>query len=56
MRVVGHNGGSPGWEGQLDIYPDRGHTVVMLTNQDQTLTPAIRRSEELLTRQPGPPG
>jgi hypothetical protein len=24
--------------------------VVMLTNQDQTLTPAIRRSEELLTR------
>jgi CubicO group peptidase (beta-lactamase class C family) len=50
VRVVGHNGGSPGWEGQLDIYPDRGHTVVMLTNQDQTLTPAIRRSEELLTR------
>jgi CubicO group peptidase (beta-lactamase class C family) len=52
VRVVGHNGGSPGWEGQLDIYPDRGHTVVMLTNQDQTLTPAIRRSQQLLIHRP----
>jgi hypothetical protein len=23
VRVVGHNGGSPGYEAQLDIYPDR---------------------------------
>jgi CubicO group peptidase (beta-lactamase class C family) len=52
VRVVGHNGGSPGYEAQLDIYPDRGDTVVMLTNQDQVLTPALRRSQELLTRSP----
>jgi len=52
VRVVGHNGGSPGHEGQLDVYPDRGDTVVMLTNQDQVLPPVLRRSEELLTRQP----
>jgi CubicO group peptidase (beta-lactamase class C family) len=50
VRIVGHNGGTPGYEAQLDIYPDRGHVVVLLTNQDQTLTPALRRSEELLTR------
>jgi Beta-lactamase len=50
VRIVGHNGGSPGYEGQLDLYLDRGSTVVMLTNQDQVLVPALRRSEELLTR------
>jgi CubicO group peptidase (beta-lactamase class C family) len=50
VRIVGHNGGTPGYEAQLDVYPDRGHTVVLLTNQDQTLTPALRRSEEMLTR------
>jgi hypothetical protein len=50
VRIVGHNGGSPGYEGQLDLYPDRGYTVVMLTNQDRVLTPVLRRSEELLTR------
>jgi CubicO group peptidase (beta-lactamase class C family) len=50
VRIVGHNGGSPGYEGQLDLYPDSGYTVIMLTNQDQILSPALRRSEELLTR------
>jgi CubicO group peptidase (beta-lactamase class C family) len=50
VRIVGHNGGSPGYEGQLDLYPDRGYTIVILTNQDQVLAPALRRSEELLTR------
>jgi hypothetical protein len=52
VRIVGHNGGSPGYEGQLDIYLDRGDVVVMLTNQDQVLTPAIQRSQAILTRQP----
>jgi CubicO group peptidase (beta-lactamase class C family) len=50
VRIVGHNGGSPGYEGQLDIYPDRGYTVVILTNQDGVLIPALRRSQEMLTR------
>jgi CubicO group peptidase (beta-lactamase class C family) len=50
VRIVGHNGGSPGYEAQLDLYPDRGYTVVMLTNQDQVLPPATQRSQQLLTR------
>jgi CubicO group peptidase (beta-lactamase class C family) len=50
VRIVGHNGGSPGYEGQLDLYPDGGYTVVLLTNQDQVLAPALRESEEMLTR------
>jgi CubicO group peptidase (beta-lactamase class C family) len=49
VRFVGHNGGTPGYEGQLDIYPDRDYVVVILTNMDGVLVPVIRRSEELLT-------
>ena len=49
MRIVGHNGGSPGYEGQLDVYIDNGHFAVILTNQDRTMVSAIQRSEDLLT-------
>jgi CubicO group peptidase (beta-lactamase class C family) len=47
--VVGHNGGTPGYEGQLDIYPRNGYVVVVLANQDQTMLPVIQRSEAILT-------
>jgi CubicO group peptidase (beta-lactamase class C family) len=50
VRIVGHNGGTPGFEAQLDIYPDKGYTVIVLTNQDGVMVPAVRRSEEILTR------
>ncbi len=50
VRIVGHNGGTPGYEGQLDIYPDSGYVVIVLTNQDHVLIPAIQRSEDLLTQ------
>jgi CubicO group peptidase (beta-lactamase class C family) len=46
VRFVGHNGGTPGYEGQLDVYPTRGYTVVILTNRDGVLVPAVQRSEE----------
>lgn len=36
---VGHNGGTPGYEGQIDIYPRAGYVVVILTNQDQAMVP-----------------
>jgi CubicO group peptidase (beta-lactamase class C family) len=51
VRIVGHNGGTPGYEGQLDIYLDRGYTVVMLTNQDLVMVPAMQRAEAVLTGQ-----
>jgi len=34
LRVVGHNGGFPGINAHLDIYPDLGYTVVVLANYD----------------------
>jgi len=46
---VGHSGGTPGYEGQIDVYPRNGYAVVILTNEDQAMMPAIRQSEEILT-------
>jgi hypothetical protein len=33
-RVVGHNGGAPGMNAQLDIHWNTGYTVVVLSNFD----------------------
>ena len=43
VTFVGHNGGTPGYEGQIDIYPSTGYVAVVLTNQDNTMIPAIQR-------------
>lgn len=51
VRIVGHNGGSAGVGAQLDIYPDLGYTVVILTNYDpDALIPVHRRTHQILTR------
>jgi CubicO group peptidase (beta-lactamase class C family) len=52
ITFVGHNGGTPGYAGQIDIYPDAGCVVVILTNRDDALVPAIQRSEAILTNSP----
>jgi hypothetical protein len=49
VTFVGHNGGALGYEGEIDIYPHTGDVVVVLTNQDHTMVPAIQRSETILT-------
>ena len=50
ITFIGHNGGTPGYAGQIDIYPRAGYVVVILTNQDDTLIPAIQGSESILTK------
>jgi len=50
VTFVGHNGGTPGYEDQLDMYPGKGYAVVVLTNQDGSMVPMIRQSEQLLTQ------
>jgi len=35
ITFIGHNGGTPGYAGQIDIYPRAGYVVVILTNQRQ---------------------
>jgi CubicO group peptidase (beta-lactamase class C family) len=49
VTFIGHNGGTPGYTGQIDIYPRSGYVVVIFTNQDGALIPAIQRSEQILT-------
>lgn len=34
VRMIGHNGGSPGVNGELDIYPASGYVVAVLSNLD----------------------
>lgn len=41
IRVIGHNGGAPGVEGQVDVYPDTGYTVIVLSNFDRTVLSII---------------
>ncbi|NMO18826.1 beta-lactamase family protein [Pyxidicoccus fallax] len=33
-RIIGHGGGFPGINSQLDIYLDKGYTVAVMSNQD----------------------
>jgi CubicO group peptidase (beta-lactamase class C family) len=49
VTFFGHNGGTPGYEGQIDIYPHTKDVVVVLANQDQTMVTAIQRSEAIIT-------
>jgi CubicO group peptidase (beta-lactamase class C family) len=40
-RVLGHNGGAPGMNGELRIYPASGYTVVVLANRDPPAAAAM---------------
>ena len=42
IRIIGHNGGSPGVDAQIDIYPDLGYTVIVLSNYERTVLPIIK--------------
>jgi CubicO group peptidase (beta-lactamase class C family) len=50
-RVVGHGGGGPGISAQLDIYPDEGYTVVVLSRRPgNTAQRVANRLRELITQ------
>ena len=40
-RVVGHGGGAPGMNTQVDMYWDSGYTVVVLSNLDPPIAQRI---------------
>jgi CubicO group peptidase (beta-lactamase class C family) len=50
VRIVGHGAGAPGVGAAIDIYPDLGYVVVLLTNYDGALQPVRDRTQEILTR------
>lgn len=47
-KVVGHGGGFPGLNGNLDIFLDKGYTVTVLSNYDNGASPLARRIYELI--------
>jgi CubicO group peptidase (beta-lactamase class C family) len=49
VRIVGHSGGFPGINGQLDMYPALDYTVVVLSNYDEAAQPVSERLRWLLT-------
>jgi CubicO group peptidase (beta-lactamase class C family) len=49
-KVVGHSGGFPGINSNLDIFVDRGYIVAVLSNYDQGASPLARRINQLLAR------
>ncbi len=50
IRIIGHTGGAPGVDGQLEIYPDLGYTVVALSNYDRATIPIMRFIQDSLTK------
>lgn len=53
-RIVGHSGGWFGMNTQVDVYPDLGYTVVILSNYDADTNSLANKLREWLTQgQPG---
>ena len=49
-RLVGHNGGGPGIAVQFDMFPESGHTAVVLMNVDPpNMMPVVQRLRQLIT-------
>jgi CubicO group peptidase (beta-lactamase class C family) len=49
-RVVGHSGGFPGINSQLDIYLDSGYIVAVMSNVDTGASPLARAIRTILAR------
>ncbi|MGL4599021.1 MAG: serine hydrolase domain-containing protein [Bacteroidia bacterium] len=49
VRIIGHNGGAPGVDVQMDMYPDLGYTVIVLANYDRTVMPVMNFIEDVIT-------
>lgn len=49
-RIVGHAGGFPGISSELDMYPDLGYTVVILSNVDQGAPVVASRLREWIVQ------
>ncbi|GAB3457374.1 serine hydrolase domain-containing protein [Actinophytocola sediminis] len=51
-RVVGHSGSGPGRMTNLDMFPDAGWTVIVLSNRDTTIRPIVALGRQLVTTSP----
>ncbi|UCD23895.1 MAG: beta-lactamase family protein [Gemmatimonadota bacterium] len=49
-KVVGHGGGFPGLNSNLDIFVDTGYVVVVMSNYDQAASSVARQINQLIGR------
>jgi CubicO group peptidase (beta-lactamase class C family) len=49
-KVVGHSGGFPGLNGNLDIFPESEHVIVVLSNYDRAASPLAEHIRGLMAR------
>src|SRR5687767_505312 len=49
VRVVGHMGAAPGMSNSLEIYPDLGYIVVILSRTDRAAAPLRDKVREMVT-------
>jgi CubicO group peptidase (beta-lactamase class C family) len=49
-KVVGHSGGFPGINGNLDIFLDTGYIVAVLSNYDRGASPVAEKISQLIAR------
>jgi CubicO group peptidase (beta-lactamase class C family) len=49
-RFFGHGGGFPGISSQLDVFPELGYTVVVLSNYDMGAFPVVDALRDLIAR------
>ena len=49
-KIVGHSGGFPGLNGNLDIFPESEHVIVVLSNYDQAASPLAEHIRGLMVR------
>lgn len=49
-RIVGHGGGAPGINANLDMYIDIGYTVAVMANYEEAASMVARKIEKLLAR------
>jgi CubicO group peptidase (beta-lactamase class C family) len=50
IRIIGHTGGAPGIDCKIDIYPDLGYSVIVLSNYDRGSIPIANLIENSITK------
>jgi CubicO group peptidase (beta-lactamase class C family) len=50
IRIIGHTGGAPGVDEAMEIYPDLGYTVVVLSNYDRATMPIMKFIQDVITQ------
>ncbi|MEX0289230.1 MAG: serine hydrolase domain-containing protein [Flavobacteriaceae bacterium] len=51
VMVVGHSGGFPGLNANLDIFPESGYIIAVMSNYDEAASPLARKLNKLVKKE-----